>query len=124
MAKFHYRLSNEIDQDYSTTATHLRILLRFLLSNLFIASIFTTMWHHTDCCTKHHRCEYAIYLLSCLTLEFCIIIDRAVGAPGHVKYFVGSLSARDKLIIELTMEKRFNTELVCGGPNFVFNSGS
>ena len=94
MAQFHYSLSDESDQDSSTTATHLCIVIQFILANKTIYPYFTTIWDHTNGCANRYRCETAIYLLSCLALEFSIILDRAAAAPEHGKYVVDGLNAR------------------------------
>ena len=59
------------------------------------------MWDHTDDNEKQYRCESDIYILSCLTLEFYIIINRSVGAPGHVKDVASGMNARCKWMIKL-----------------------
>ena len=56
MAQFHYHLSDESDQDASTTATHLCIILKFLLTEKMISPYLTTMWDHTDGCSKQYHC--------------------------------------------------------------------
>ena len=76
------------------------------------------MWDYTDGCAKQYHCTYDIYLLSCIDLEFCIIIEREIGAPGHEKYVDDSLNSRDKQMIKLEMENILNPELICGDPNF------
>ena len=63
------------------------------------------MWDNTDGYKNQYRCASAIYLLSCIALEFSIIIDREVGAPGNGKYVVDVLNARDKQMTKLAMEK-------------------
>ena len=70
------------------------------------------MRDHTDGCAKQYRCAYDIYLLTCLDLEFCIIIYRAVGGPRHGKYVVDGLKSRDKCMLKLTREQLFNIELI------------
>ena len=50
--------------------------------------------------------------------RICIIIDRAVGAPGHVKYVVGSHNSRDKQMHNLAMAKLLNTKLILDDPIF------
>ena len=61
-----------------------------------ISPLLTTMWDHTDGCAKQYRCASEIYLPKCLALEFSIIIDRAVEAPGYGKYDVDGLNYIDK----------------------------
>ena len=94
MAQLKYRLSGKSDKDYSTTVTHLRILIKFLLEKGFISSLLTTMCYHMDGCAKQQRCAYDIYLLSCISLGIFIIIDRALGASIHGKYVFGGMNAR------------------------------
>ena len=66
MAQFHSHLSDEIDQDASTTATHICIIIFLLLSKGFINSFLTSMWDHMDSCANQYNFSYGIYLLSCL----------------------------------------------------------
>ena len=50
MAQFHSHLSDEIDQDVSTTATNILIILQFILKNKMIAPYLTIIWYHMDGC--------------------------------------------------------------------------
>ena len=68
MENFHSNVSDESDQDASTTETHLCIIIQFLLTNWMISPLLTTMWDHTDGCANKYCCAYNIYLLSCLDL--------------------------------------------------------
>ena len=77
-----------------------------------IAPLLTTVRDHTDGCAKQYRCSSTIYLISCLVLEFNIIIDRAVVSPGNGKNVVDGLSARDKRMLTLEMEKLVNPGLI------------
>ena len=52
MAKSHFHLYDESDQNSSTTGTHLHIFLQFILTKLILAPFLTTMWDHTDGCTN------------------------------------------------------------------------
>ena len=61
----------------------------------------TTMWDHMYGYGNQYHCEYYIYLLSCLVLEFIIIIDRKVFAPGHGKDVVSGINDRYKQVIKL-----------------------
>ena len=70
MSQFHSLLSDKIDQDSSTNATYFSILHQFLLTKQVIAPFLTTMWKHTDGCAKQYCCVSAIYLISCLALNF------------------------------------------------------
>ena len=112
MTQFNSNFSDEIDQDASTTATYLCTILQFLLTKQMIAPLLTTVRDHTDGCAKQYRCSSTIYLISCLVLEFNIIIDRAVVSPGNGKNVVDGLSARDKRMLTLEMEKLVNPGLI------------
>ena len=68
MAQFNSHLSDESYQDASTIATHLCIILQFIITKGMIAPFLKTMWDHTYCCAKQDHCASAIYLLSCLDL--------------------------------------------------------
>ena len=68
MANFYHNLSDESDQSDSTTATHLCIILQFILTKGIIAPLLTTMWDNTDGYAKNYCCGSAIYLLSCISL--------------------------------------------------------
>ena len=81
MTQFHSRLSDESDQYASTTAMHLHIILHFLLSKGFIASLLTTMRDNTYVFIKQYSCASTIYLLSRLGLFIFINIYIADGAP-------------------------------------------
>ena len=52
-----------------------------------------TVWDDTDGCGKQYRCGTAMYLLSVLASTYGIVIDRAIGAPGHGKDIVDGLNA-------------------------------
>ena len=103
MAQCHSHLSDKSYQDASTTTTYLCILLQFLLAKKMISTFLTIMWDHTDDCANQYCCASAIYLLSCLTLEFSIIIYKAARAPTNGKYVVYGLNARFKRMLKLEM---------------------
>ena len=48
MSQLGSNLSEESDQDYSTTATHLLIIIQFILTKEMISPFLTKMWYHTD----------------------------------------------------------------------------
>ena len=104
MAQFNYYLYNESYQDARNTETNLLIILQLHLTKGFIASSLTTMWDHTDGRANQYHCASTTYLLSCLDLLFTIIIDRSVGAPGHVKYAVDGMNDIDKCMLKLTIK--------------------
>ena len=92
----------------------------YILTKQMIFPYLTTMWYHTDGFIKKYHFALAVYLLQCLALEFYIIIDRALWAPGHEKYVYDSLNVRDKWILKLAMETILDPGLIWDDPN-VFN---
>ena len=50
--QFHSNLSDESDQNDITIATHLHILLQFILTKGMIAPFLKTIWDHRDGFTK------------------------------------------------------------------------
>ena len=118
MVNFNSLLSDEIDQDASTTVTHLCIILQFLLTKEMIYPYLTTMWDHMDGGAKQYRCASYIYLLSCFSLEFSIIIDRSVRSPGYGGNVIDYMNARDKHMLKLSMVNILNTELIRDDPIF------
>ena len=116
MEKFHCNLSDEIDQDDRTTATHLRTLLQLILTEGMIAPLLITMWDHMDGCANQYRCESAINLLSCLALDFSIIIIRVVRIPVNRKDVVDGLNGRNKWMIKSATTNLLNPELIRDEP--------
>ena len=94
MAPFNYHLSDVSDQDAITNVTHICIIPQFILTKQTLSPFLTTLWDHTDGCANHYCCASAIYLLSCIALEFSIIIDRTVIEPWYGKYVIDGLNAR------------------------------
>ena len=102
-AHFHSHMSDKSTQDAATTHAHLSVLLNKLSEQELIKRGISTMWGHTDGCTKQYRCAKALYLLSSLASEFDIIIDRLVDAPGHGKDVVDGMNAQDKVYLRHKM---------------------
>jgi hypothetical protein len=60
----------------------------------------TIHFNNTDGCTAQYRCYRALYLLLMLAIWFTIIVNQAVGAPGHGKDEVDGLNAVDKRYLQ------------------------
>jgi hypothetical protein len=91
----HSHFSDDSRQDASTTFEHTSKLIEYLKINRQLvrgAIVYTD----TDGCGKQYRCGNSIYLNSLLSSEHGIIIDHAVGAPGHGKDVVDGINAIDK----------------------------
>jgi hypothetical protein len=90
--EFHSHFSNDSRQDAATTAAHLTVLLDRLKSKgKFIQGC--TLYDETDGCAKQYRCSNALHLLSVLSSQYGITIDRGIGAPGHGKDVVDERSS-------------------------------
>ena len=116
--QFNSRISDERHQDGSATARNLRIHLFIIFSKGFIASFLTIRWYHSDGCKNQCHCAPAIYLLLWIDLELCMIIDRAVSAPGNGNYVIDGNNARDKFNPTLAMANVLNTKIVFDDTNF------
>ena len=99
---FHSHLSDESKQDAATTHAHMLVLFTEL-KEIGELCAGLTVWDDTDGCGKQYRCGTALYLLSVLAGRFGIVIDRAIGAPGHGKDIVDGLNATDKVYLKKAM---------------------
>ena len=100
--EFHSHFSDESRQDACTTMAHMEVLIEHLLKENHMAE-GSTMWDNTDGCGKQYRCGTALYFLSVLAVKHGIIIDRAIGAPGHGKDIVDGINAIDKEFLRSKM---------------------
>jgi hypothetical protein len=100
--EFHSHFSDESRQDACMTMAHMEVLIEHLWKEKHMAE-GSTMWDNTDGCGKQYRCGNALYFLSVLAVEHGIIIDRAIGAPGHGKDIVDGINAIDKEFLRSKM---------------------
>jgi hypothetical protein len=61
------------------------------------------LFDHIDGCAKQYRCGTVLYLLALLAVSYGIVINRAVGAPGHGKCEVDGGNAVDERYIKTKM---------------------
>jgi hypothetical protein len=101
--KFHSHLSDHSKQDAATTHAHMCVLLNKLKETGEVVPRTTTILDHSDGCSKQYRCGTAIYLLSVLSSQFGVTVDRMIGAPGHGKDVVDALNATTKKYIKQKM---------------------
>jgi hypothetical protein len=101
--KFHSHLSDHSKQDAATTHAHMCVLLNELKDSGEVVPGRTTILDHSDGCSKQYRCGTAIYLLSVLSSQFGVTVDRMIGAPGHGKDVVDALNATTKKYIKQKM---------------------
>ena len=99
----HSHFSDYSKQDASTTFEHMSSMFKLhseIHGPLPKNSVFLD---HTDGCAKQYRSGNALYLLNVLCLKFNMIIDRAIGAPGHGKSVIDGLNAVDKHYLKKVM---------------------
>ena len=80
---FNYFFSNEIKQGDATTIAHIKSIIEFLNKCNIMSNTLSTIWENTDGCDENDRCATTLYLMSMLSQEFSVIIDRGISAPGH-----------------------------------------
>eukprot|EP00957_Ditylum_brightwellii_P184269 14035330-Ditylum_brightwellii.AAC.1 len=54
-------------------------------------------------CSKQYRSTSSLYLISTISIKYDIVIDHAIGAPGHGKDVVDGLNAVDKRYLRTAM---------------------
>jgi hypothetical protein len=95
--EFHSHFLDNSKQDAATTHAHMPVLFDLLKRLRRIKGLVRTLLlDNTDGCAKQYRCGTALFLLSLLVVLNNVIIDWAVGAPGHGKDVVDGLNATDK----------------------------
>ena len=62
-------------------------LLKKIFELGILVSDMSTVWEDTDGCAKQYRCALDIYVITVLSSSYGIIVDYAINAPGHGKYF-------------------------------------
>jgi hypothetical protein len=100
---FMSHLSDCSDQEAGTTYNNMGKEYAFLKAAGELFEDSTVDLNNTDGCTAQYRSFRALFLLSMLAFRFQIIIDRAVGAPGHGKDEVDRLNAVDKRYLQSKM---------------------
>jgi hypothetical protein len=100
--QIHSHFSDDSRQDAATTTAHMEVLLKHLQASGEIGE-HATMLDSTDGCSKQYRCAKAYWLLSYLAFKFKIVIDRAIGAPGHGKGRIDGINATDKQYLATRM---------------------
>ena len=61
------------------------------------------LWEDTNGCAKQYRCVFVIYLVTVLSSQYCIIMDRAINAHGYVQIVLDGLTSTKKCYLKETM---------------------
>ena len=100
---FHSHFSDYSKQDAATTFEHFCAMFKLheeVHGKIPRNSVFL---EHTDGCAKQYRSGNALFLLNVIALKYHIVIDRAIGAPGHGKSIIDGLNAVDKHYLKKVM---------------------
>ena len=108
--EFHSFLSDDSDQDAATTAAHTEKFISLLLECNRVESNKSTIMEDTDGCAKQYRSASSLYLMSAISMKYDVVIDCAIGAPGHGKDVVDGLNAVDKRYLKTAMFRIINPE--------------
>ena len=95
-SEFHSHFADKSPLNSAYTHEHMKVMIARLTDN-DIMKTRSTIWYFTDGCSKQYRCDTAVYLLSYQSVQFKIIIDRLINAPGHGKDILDALNAIDKV---------------------------
>ena len=101
--EFHSFISDESNQDAATVTAHSCKLIQQLLESNIIRKQSSTMFENIDGSATQYRNGTGMNHLSSLAVKFEVVIDRAVGAPGHGKDVVDGLNAVDKRFLRKAM---------------------
>ena len=96
---FNSFLSDDRKQDSSTTNAHIKRIIEFLKQRNIVLNKLSTIWENIYGCAEHYICATALYLMSIFSLEFYVIIDRGISAPGYGREVVYGLNTTDKRFI-------------------------
>ena len=102
----HYSaFSDDAKQHASLSYENFKTQLELLGSNNMnvITKHRTRIYDHTDGCSAQYRSANAIFLMTILSINHGVIIDRMVHAPGHGKGKVDGLAALIKRVLMLCM---------------------
>jgi DNA polymerase II small subunit/DNA polymerase delta subunit B len=100
---FMLHLSDKSEQDSSTTYANMKKEYQNKEALGELVREKTIDMNNTDGCTGQYHSFRALFMTSLLARNFSIIIDRAVGAPGHGKDEVDGLNAVDKRLLQSKM---------------------
>ena len=100
---FHSHMADYSRQDAATTFEHMCAMLDSHISRYGQLPNNPVLLDHTDGCAKQYRCGNALFLLNILSLKYNLLIDRAIGAPGHGKSIIDGLNAVDKHYLKKVM---------------------
>ena len=100
---FHSHFADFSRQDAATTFEHMCSMFKVHESIHGTITKNSVLLDHTDGCAKQYRSGNALFLLNIFSLKYHIVIDRAVGAPGHGKSIIDGLNAVDKHYLRKVM---------------------
>ena len=118
-ALFRLFLSDDIKQDAVTITSHIKCIIEFLKQHRLMPNMLSTIWENIDGCDEHYICATALYLMSMLSQDFYVIIDRGISSPGHGREVVDGLNTIEKRFlfqlmptVQLPVTKGYGTQMV------------
>ena len=100
---FHSHFADFSQQDAATTFEHMCAMLKAHETRNGKIKKNSVFLDNTDGCAKQYRSGNALFLMNVLCMKHHIIIDRAIGAPGHGKSIIDGLNAVDKHYLKKVM---------------------
>ena len=100
---FHSHMADFSRQDAATTFEHMCSMLEVHTSRHGKLTRNSVLLDHTDGCAKQYRSGNALFMMNIMSLKYDIVIDRAIGAPGHGKSIIDGLNAVDKHYLKKVM---------------------
>ena len=105
----HSYFSDDSKQDAACSHDNMECLIKRMLAEGRFAKHgpmpHPTLFDNTDGCASQYRCGNALFLLSLLASAYGIVIDRAIGAPGHGKDLIDGMNAVDKRFLQEAMRR-------------------
>merc|ERR1739836_149042 len=99
--------SDDLQQTASTVDNHMKKLVKNLKDNKILKDGGRVLGS-TDGCAKQCKCSTVIRFMSHLSSKEKVVIDRAIGCPGHGKCEVDAINGVDKNTIHREAMKTSN----------------
>ena len=111
--------SDDSKQDAATTISHIKHTIESLKQGSIMSNKLSKIWQNKDGCAKHYICATELYLISMLSQDFYVIIERGISAPGYGRQLADVLNATVKRFllqlistVQLPGAKSYDTQMV------------
>ena len=79
--------------DSATTNLHRKYIIELLKQHNIMTNTLSKIWGNAYGCAELYICVTALYLMSILSQDFYVIIDRGISAPGNGRELVYGLNS-------------------------------